>query len=687
MADRYVRREQAKSVQATELVHEAYLRLLKDKSPRWQNRTHFLAIAAISMRRLLVERARARGALKRGGDHVQVTLDDALLVGQAPDDDASIDLVALDRALTSLAAARRRPGAHRRAQILRWTVGRGNGRGARDLAGHRQAPLDDRQGVAAARAAADELAVTNADWTRVNELFHQALELPRDQRGAFLAQACGGDEALRLEIASLLGAHDEADDFIERPATTPADLAATSIGAGPRRPDDRSLPDRARSSASAAWASSFSPTTRGSAVRSRSRRSRRASPRTRAGESVCGARRARRRRSPTRASRPSTRSRNSTTTSTLPANTCPARRCATSCGRGPLPASRVIDTALALARALEAAHDRGVVHRDLKPENVIRTPAGDVKILDFGLARMRDVPQQPAAEITAEGALLGTPAYMSPEQIRGDAVDFRTDLFALGIMLYELATGAHPFSGSNPASTIARILESQPPHVADRVPAMLSTAVGLGDLDRIIARCLEKHPDARYQSTHDLGGSARGGAKAGGAAEPRSHAEAAAEGPPRRRALGGGSFTRQRRASAISACSCRSGWRAAGRRDCPTRRSFWLGSRRRSSRRRFASTCGLPCVSFPGSQVCSAPRREDGFDSPTSSSCWCSSSRARLRSRATSKWPCSFSPPPSARWSRSRSSNPRRRGPRSATQVTVPRNPANPEPLGTPRNH
>ena len=196
----------------------------------------------------------------------------------------------------------------------------------------------------------------------------------------------------------------------------------------------------------------------------------------------------------------------------------------------------MIETALALARALAAAHDRGVVHRDLKPENVIRTPAGDVKILDFGLARMRDVPQ-PRAEITAEGALLGTPAYMSPEQIRGDAVDFRTDLFALGVMLYELATGAHPFAGSDPASTIARILESQPAHVTDRVPAMLSTAAGLGDLDRIIARCLEKHPDARYQSTGDLVGELER-AKAGGAAEPRSPAEAAAEGPRRRRALG-----------------------------------------------------------------------------------------------------------------------------------------------------
>ncbi len=104
MAGRYVRREQAKSVQATELVHEAYLRLLKDKTPRWQNRAHFLAIAAISMRRLLVERARARDALKRGGDYVQVTLDDALLAGPGPDDASTVDLVALDRALTGLAA-------------------------------------------------------------------------------------------------------------------------------------------------------------------------------------------------------------------------------------------------------------------------------------------------------------------------------------------------------------------------------------------------------------------------------------------------------------------------------------------------------------------------------------------------------------------------------------------------------
>jgi len=102
IAGGYVRRERAQSVQATDLVHEAYLRLARDASPRWQNRTHFIAIAAIAMRRLLVERARARHAAKRGGDNVAVTLDDTLLAdaGATP----LIDLIALDRALTELAA-------------------------------------------------------------------------------------------------------------------------------------------------------------------------------------------------------------------------------------------------------------------------------------------------------------------------------------------------------------------------------------------------------------------------------------------------------------------------------------------------------------------------------------------------------------------------------------------------------
>jgi len=101
LADRYVRRERANSVQATDLVHEAFVRLQKERAPQWRDRTHFLAIAAISMRRLLVERARARGAAKRGGGQVQVTLDESLLATGQQDD--QIDLLALDRALEALA--------------------------------------------------------------------------------------------------------------------------------------------------------------------------------------------------------------------------------------------------------------------------------------------------------------------------------------------------------------------------------------------------------------------------------------------------------------------------------------------------------------------------------------------------------------------------------------------------------
>ena len=102
IADGYVRREQARSVQATELVHEAYLRLAKDKARPWRNRTHFVALAAISMRRLLVERARARGAAKRRGNRVQITLDEALIAGGSEAE--AVDLIALDRALDGLAA-------------------------------------------------------------------------------------------------------------------------------------------------------------------------------------------------------------------------------------------------------------------------------------------------------------------------------------------------------------------------------------------------------------------------------------------------------------------------------------------------------------------------------------------------------------------------------------------------------
>jgi len=170
----------------------------------------------------------------------------------------------------------------------------------------------------------------------------------------------------------------------------------------------------------------------------------------------------------------------------------------------------IVDAGIQLAEALVAAHDRGVVHRDLKPENVMvvkdsgRLPR--VKILDFGLAKQRRAVATVAGESAAEtatvatsrGLIVGTVNYMSPEQLEGEPADARSDLYALGLVLYELATGTNPFLGRTPTSTIANILKQEPPPVLERNP------VAPAELDRIVRKCLRKRPDERYQSAREL---------------------------------------------------------------------------------------------------------------------------------------------------------------------------------------
>ncbi len=162
---------------------------------------------------------------------------------------------------------------------------------------------------------------------------------------------------------------------------------------------------------------------------------------------------------------------------------------------GPVPVTQVVDVSTQLARALAAAHAQGVVHRDLKPENVVRTAAGVVKVLDFGLARMESLTP---ADLTEDGDVLGTPGYMAPEQIRGHEVDFRADLFSFGVLVYEIACGSNPFEGGTRTATIARILEVTP------VPLSEARHADLPELDRIVATCLSKQPSGRYGSTHEL---------------------------------------------------------------------------------------------------------------------------------------------------------------------------------------
>jgi predicted Ser/Thr protein kinase len=166
---------------------------------------------------------------------------------------------------------------------------------------------------------------------------------------------------------------------------------------------------------------------------------------------------------------------------------------------GSLPsASEVLQTARELASALAAAHAAGVVHRDLKPENVMRTAAGRLKILDFGLADIEHPDRATVSFASQPGAVMGTPAYMAPEQINGEPVDARADIFAFGVLMYEYASGTHPFHASNPLAIVGRVLNSD-------VAPLPSSGVESGRLiDHVITRCLQKTPAQRYASGADL---------------------------------------------------------------------------------------------------------------------------------------------------------------------------------------
>lgn len=169
--------------------------------------------------------------------------------------------------------------------------------------------------------------------------------------------------------------------------------------------------------------------------------------------------------------------------------------------RGPLGARRSVEVAREIARGLAAAHDQGVVHRDLKPENVFLTRDGQVKILDFGLAKVTTFesdPQDAPTAGTQPGTVMGTLAYMSPEQARGKPVDARSDIFSFGAVLYEMLSGRRAFRGDTAADTLMAILGGEPPELTT-TDASLSPA-----LNRIVRHCLEKDPLLRFQTARDL---------------------------------------------------------------------------------------------------------------------------------------------------------------------------------------
>jgi serine/threonine-protein kinase len=172
---------------------------------------------------------------------------------------------------------------------------------------------------------------------------------------------------------------------------------------------------------------------------------------------------------------------------------------------GALPMKKGIEYAIQIAEGLAAAHEKGIVHRDLKPENVFVTKSGRVKILDFGVAKLTQPPaplstdtEAPTVAKTEPGVVLGTVAYMSPEQLLGTPLDARSDLFSFGVLLYEMLSGRHPFRGDSAPETMAAILKGEPPGLAESNKNMPPA------LERIVQHCLEKEPGHRFQSARDI---------------------------------------------------------------------------------------------------------------------------------------------------------------------------------------
>jgi serine/threonine protein kinase len=326
-------------------------------------------------------------------------------------------------------------------------------------------------------------------FERIKELFQAALEQKPADREDFLDQACQGDEALFQEVVSLLAEHEKADSFLEIPSL---ESEPRSLEAGDLIGVYRIERELGRGGMGVVY------------LAEDTRLHRRVALKALAPQMVADPKQRQRLRSEARIAASLSHPAIATVYALeeseghlyIATEYVEGENLRSQLERGPLSPPALLDLAVEIVQGLVVAHAEGVVHRDLKPENIMRNKKGQLKILDFGLAIApeTDLREEP---LTEPGTILGTPSYMAPEQLKGETVDFRCDIFTFGILFYELASGSNPFRAETPIATMAKILEGEPAPLSQLTHSP-------PQLDRIVQRCLPKKPEERYPSTPKL---------------------------------------------------------------------------------------------------------------------------------------------------------------------------------------
>jgi serine/threonine protein kinase/Tol biopolymer transport system component len=323
-------------------------------------------------------------------------------------------------------------------------------------------------------------------WKQIEELYQAALAQPADKRAAFLAQACPEDAQLRAEVQSLLD--QQAESFLESAPVS----AIHVLTPGAKLGNFEIVELLGRGGMGEVWRARDARLKRDVAIK--------VLPVALARDPDRIARFEREARAASALNHPNIVAVHDIGCNNgiywIASELVRGDTLRRAIEAGPLPTPKAVEIAVQIAAGLAAAHAVGLVHRDLKPDNIMIARGGQVKILDFGLAKQRRTSEESTAtDLTDEGVVMGTAGYMAPEQVRGEAADQRADLFSFGVVLYEMLCGKRAFTGDSSVEVMNAILKEEPPELPSSVPAALA---------RIVRRCLEKEVGQRFQSAADL---------------------------------------------------------------------------------------------------------------------------------------------------------------------------------------